>query len=80
VTGLVSFYQAHPSLVALGGYYIVSAFIGALPAPMAGSSQLYLFFYKFLNTLGGNLTRAFGTKVEKSPNFADAVQKMNGGT
>lgn len=68
----------HPTLSAIVGYYIISAAIGAMPAPQAGDSRWYLFFFKFLNTLGGNLTRAFNTAVETSPNFSAAVKLQNG--
>ena len=73
--GIISFVQAHGTISALVAYYVISAAIGALPAPQTDSSRVYLFFYKFFNTLGGNLTRAFATKVEGSPNWDSAVQK-----
>lgn len=73
-----SFLVEHQTIATLVGYYIVSAFVGSLPAPRANSTQLYLFFYKFANTLGGNLTRAFATRVEGSPNFQDAVNQLPG--
>lgn len=75
ITALSNFYNAHPATVALVSYYLASAFIGSLPAPTANASQFYLFLYKFLNTLGGNLSRAFASKVERSPNFQDALAK-----
>jgi hypothetical protein len=56
-------------------YMTGSAAIGSMPAPTATSSQFYLWAFRFLNTMASNLTRAFNTKVERSPNFADAVQK-----
>ncbi len=73
-----NFLVLHQTIAALVAYYTVSAFIGSLPAPTANSTQLYLFFYKFANTLGGNLTRAFATRVEGSPNFQDAVNNLPG--
>jgi hypothetical protein len=72
---IIAFLQAHPTTSTLVAYYIASAFIGALPAPQATSGMFYNWFYKFLNTLGGNLSRAFATRVEGSPNWAPAVQK-----
>jgi len=76
----IEFLQAHPTSSTLVAYYLASAFIGALPAPRSQASQFYLFIYKFANTLGGNLTRAFATKVEASPNWQPAIQKVvNGG-
>ena len=73
-----SFLAAHEVITTLVCYWTLSAFIGALPAPTAQSSQLYSFFFKFSNTLGGNLLRALSTTVESSPNFQAAVKLQNG--
>lgn len=78
MTAIWNFIVAHDTIASLVAYYFASAFIGSLPAPRVDSTQLYLFVYKFLNTLGGNLTRAFATKVEGSPNFQAAVNNMPG--
>jgi hypothetical protein len=78
LTTIWNFIMVHQTIAVLVVYYVVSAFVGSLPAPRASSSQIYLFFYKFANTLGGNLTRAFATKVEGSPNFQDAVNQLPG--
>jgi len=70
-----AFLQAHPTSSILVSYYVLSAAIGSLPAPQADSHMFYVWFFKFSNTLGGNLTRAFGSKIEASPNFLPAAQK-----
>ena len=77
MNALVSIYTNHPYISTLASYWFLSAFIGALPAPMATSSQLYVFFYKFTNSLGGNIVRALSTRVEASPNFQAAVNNVN---
>lgn len=63
--------------------YVWSAFISALPAPTAQSSGMYQFWFKFLNVLAANISRAKSTAVEGSPNFTPAVQQavrvQNGG-
>ena len=74
---LVSIYTNHPYIATLASYWTLSAFIGALPAPTATSSQIYNFFYKFTNSLGGNIVRALSTRVEASPNFQAAVNNVN---
>lgn len=56
-------------------YIAASSAIGAMPAPTATSHMFYQWLFKFLNTFAGNLTRAFGTKVESSPNFIPAAVK-----
>ena|ERR1700749_561080 len=76
-TTIWNFIQAHDTLSSLVAYYIAIAFAGSLPAPRAQSSQFYLFVFKFVNTLAGNLTRAYASKVEASPNFQDAVNLVN---
>lgn len=76
---VASFVSAHSTTIAVvAAYYIMSAAIGSMPAPTAQSKPLYLFFFKFLNTLAANLTRAYSTAVEASPNFAAAAIKANG--
>lgn len=70
---VLSLIEAHPTISALVAYYVVSAAIGAMPAPAATDGRGYQFLFKFLNTIGGNLTRAFNTYVEGSPNFQSGV-------
>ena len=55
--------------------YVWAAFIGALPAPTSSSGTMYNFWFKFLNLLAANISRASSTHVENSPNFTDALQK-----
>jgi hypothetical protein len=81
MTALGNWIVEHQTLAALIGYYIVSAAIGAMPAPGATDGRGYQFLFKFFNTLGGNLTRAFNSTVESSPNFQGGVnlqQQMAG--
>ena len=60
--------------------YVWAAFIGALAAPTAQSSSMYVFWFKFLNGIAGNIARAKSANVESSPNFQPAVEKIiNGG-
>lgn len=81
MNALIGFISSHEVIAALVAYYVVSAAVGAMPAPGATDGKGYNFWFKFLNTVGGNLTRAFNTYVEASPNFQPAVnlqQKMAG--
>ncbi|MGH8863084.1 MAG: hypothetical protein ACREVZ_00305 [Burkholderiales bacterium] len=55
--------QAYPTISALVGYYVLSAAIGSLPAPQPTAGLFYQWFFKFSNTLAGNLTRAFSSKL-----------------
>lgn len=77
---IVGIYTAHPYISTLVSYWVLSAFIGALPAPTATSNSLYKFIFSFANSLGGNILRALSTRVEGSPNFQDAVNIQNAKT
>jgi len=57
-------------------YFAGISFVGGMPAPTATSGVAYKWAFASLNSFAGNLARAFSTKIEKSPNFQDAVQKQ----
>lgn len=79
---ILAWVNAHGILVIVC-YYLLSNAIGALDAPTATSSGFYRWFFKFANGFGANLTRAFSTTIEKSPNWnaalTNAVNKLPGG-
>jgi hypothetical protein len=75
-----NFIVVHSTISSLVGYYIAISFVGSLPAPQASSSMFYQFVFKFVNTLAGNLARAYSSKVESSPNFSAAVNIQNAKT
>jgi hypothetical protein len=50
-----------------------SRIVSALPAPGSSSTPKYIFWFKFLNNLAGNASRANNTAVESSPNFQAAI-------
>jgi hypothetical protein len=75
---IIDFLKAHQVLCTLIGGYVWSSFISALPSPQATSSQIYTFFFKFLNVLAANIARAQNSKVESSPNFQAAVNNLPG--
>jgi len=75
---IISFLQAHSTIATLVAYYVAISFTGSLPAPTAQSGMFYKFIFSFVNTLAGNLTRAYSTKVEGSPNFQAAVNALPG--
>ncbi len=51
-------------------------FATSLPSPTAQSTAWYQFWFKFLNRLAANLSRANNSSVESSPNFQAAVTKQ----
>ncbi len=84
MNGILEIFQQHPySATAISTWLfnnIATAFVAAFAAPTKDSSVGYVWWFKFSNTVIGNLKRAQATAVENSPNFRDAVQKLNGGT
>lgn len=77
--------QAHPymiaSIVSLSTWVlnnIITVMITSLPAPTKDSSAKYVYWFKVLNTIIGNLQRAKSTAIERSPNWQDAVQSIRG--
>jgi hypothetical protein len=68
----------HQVLCTVVAGYTWSSFISALPAPQATSSAMYQFWFKFLNVLAANISRAKSTQVESSPNFQQAVNNLPG--
>ena len=72
-----NFLVEHSTISSLVAYYIAISFVGSLPAPQAKSTMFYQFVFKFVNTLAGNLARAYSSRVETSPNFQDAVNVQN---
>jgi len=47
----------------------------SLPAPTATSSDRYIWWFKFSNSMAGNKERANNTSIENSPNFIPAAEK-----
>lgn len=60
---MIDFIMAHQTIASLVAYYVVSAFVGSLPSPQVNSTPFYQFCFKFLNTLAGNLARAFSSQL-----------------
>lgn len=80
VKTIIQLFQQHPYYSTAILTYLsttgVSAFINALPAPTATSSQGYIFFFKLVvGLVAGNPSRARNNAVESSPNWQAAVQK-----
>lgn len=40
------------------GYWVFSAVVGALPTPPQGGSLAYMFLFRFMHILSGNVSRA----------------------
>jgi hypothetical protein len=81
---IIAFIQAHQLAITTTGTAAVtwvtnvgfSRVVSALPAPTATSTSKYAFWFKFLNNLVGNASRANDTSVENSPNFQGALNRQ----
>lgn len=51
------FIQSHQLAVGVGGMWLLSSAIGAMPTPRDNSSAFYDWAFKFLQTIGGALPR-----------------------
>ena len=73
----VQFVHGHPYLVSVAGTWIfnniITVMISSLAAPTKESSASYVYWFKVLNSITGNLKRAQSTALENSPNWQDAV-------
>ena len=57
MTSLLAFIQTHQLIAGIAGMWLMSNAIGAMPTPRDNSSQFYEFFFKFLQSTGGGISR-----------------------
>jgi len=57
------FLMRHEFGVAVAVYWVFSAAVSAMPEPLGGSRAGYVWVYRFLHTIAGNITTAFGNKL-----------------
>lgn len=77
MNNLLALIRAHPTLVAFGVYYVLSAAIGSLPMPDATSGKGYRWFFGFANTLAANVTRALASRLPKDAQVPQAPTKQS---
>jgi hypothetical protein len=53
----------HQFWAAVVVYWIFSAAVSSMPDPASNGSSGYLWLFRFLHTIAGNLTTAFGSKI-----------------
>ena len=66
MNSLILLIKAHPTMVTMGGYYVLSAAIGSLPMPDGSSNTFYKWFFAFANAVAANVTRAYASKLPAS--------------
>jgi hypothetical protein len=60
---MFEFVAQHQFWAAVAIYWIFSAAVSSMPEPATNGSPGYLWLYRFLHTLAGNVTTAFGSRI-----------------
>src|SRR4051812_35505142 len=60
---MITFIAQHQFWTAVAGYWILSAAVSSLPEPGANSRPAYLWLYRFLHTIAGNITTALCRRI-----------------
>jgi len=60
---MIQFLTQHQFWAAVALYWIYSAAVSSMPGPAPNGNPGYLWLYRFLHTLAGNLSTAFGGKI-----------------
>jgi hypothetical protein len=77
----IQFFLDHPGLSVIGASAatfifnnVITVLVSELPAPTKDSTPKYIYWFKVLNSVIGNLKRAHSTAIEGSPNWQAAVE------
>jgi hypothetical protein len=60
---MMNFVLQHQFWAAVGIYWTFSAAVSAMPEPNTNGNPAYLWLYRFLHTLAGNVTTVFGSRI-----------------
>jgi hypothetical protein len=60
---MLAFVIQHQFWLAVALYWIFSAAVSSMPEPPADGAPIYVWLFRFLHTLAGNITTAFGNKI-----------------
>jgi hypothetical protein len=63
---MIQFLTQHQFGFAVAIYWIFSAAVSAMPEPKPGDPGGYVWLYRFVHTIAGNLTTAFGNRFPAS--------------
>ena len=58
LTTIIDWIKMHHTVTTMACYYVMAAFIGSLQMPDNTSGSFYRFFFKFVNSLAANFSRA----------------------
>jgi hypothetical protein len=67
---MFTFVMQHPFWAAVILYWVFSAAVSAMPEPTPDGSPAYLWLFRFLHSIAGNITTVFGSKI---PGFKTPV-------
>lgn len=57
------FITQHQFWIAVVIYWIFSAAVSSMPEPAPNSNPIYLWLYRFLHSIAGNITTVFASKI-----------------
>ena len=60
---MINFLLQHQFWTAVAIYWIFSAAVSSLPEPAANAQAGYFWLYRFLHSIAGNITTAFGNRI-----------------
>jgi len=60
---MFEFARQHQFWTAVVLYWVFSAAVSSMPDPASNSNPGYLWLFRFLHTVAGNITTAFGSKI-----------------
>jgi hypothetical protein len=60
---MFEFIAQHHFWAAVALYWIFSAAVSSMPDPASNGGSVYLWIYRFLHTVAGNVTKVFGGKI-----------------
>ena len=73
----IQYLLKHPWILSILGTWVfnnvITVLVSSLPAPTKDASAKYVYWFKVLNTVIGNVKRAQIPRIEDSPNWQAAV-------
>ena len=60
---MFEFIAKHEFWAAVSAYWVFSAAVSSMPAPSSASAAGYLWIFRFLHTIAGNVTTVFGNRI-----------------
>lgn len=71
---MIALIQAHPYGFTISIYYVFSAGVSSMPAPDSTSGNGYVWLFKFLHMIAGDISAAFASKLPQIPLSLEIAQ------